>query len=850
MRSPTSLGPVSAYVRERIAELLDKRRVVVWYDPNRDFAVLVDHLDLPDGGAISATGSRLRARREAEAVYRRLDEAGGSPEARRNLLIYVPAARGATPEQQQQDPFEGFARCGATFGAQEAERLLSLAQLALPDHAGEIARLFREGQPTLKLLDALPAGVRFPLVRQALGTESPTEAIVEALSRSDAAERLRGVPGALAELARLAQTELGLPPGPSKPWSALRDRLATYLLVSELAFDLPGGLPSSLATVPHAEAPYRQRALDVCDRLRETDAGREAYLQLASAVERDLRLPAMLGANPPLGARDTFPSQERARLRTLVQVAQSGDLIAARNALTAAERSVWRRDPERTLLWQVAQRCLTFLELAAEAETKVLPGNVRTLVEAYVGSVGIDGLWKLDRAHRLYEQAGAQCAQDEEVEPLIQVCRTRYRAVIQRAQSAFQMAVKIEGWPPDGARRQTRVFDAYVAPELAERRKTAYFLVDSLRYEMGCDLAKALQELGAVSVEGVASVLPTTTPFGMAALVPGADGAFTVVEHRGDLVPAVGGVPLPGLAARKALLADRFGDRFVDIDLDDLLSTPQRRLGNRLGVADFLVVWTRGIDELGEATSLFRARKVMSEVIGELQSAAIRLASLGFQTLVFAADHGHMLVPEILPGDVLVTPPGRWLARKRRSLLGQAQASPPGVIILRAQDVGILGPVDDFAVAADFKTFQGGAGYFHEGLSLQECIVPVVVVRAQKAQMTSAGEQVTITYRSDRFTSSVIGLKLTLRSMFTTSLPARLEAYDGSGPKAKTVGQAGDCDARDPSTGEIVLPKDVETPVPVVVDPDFQGPSLEVRAIDPRTGAVLARLSLKNARID
>jgi hypothetical protein len=42
----------------------------------------------------------------------------------------------------------------------------------------------------------------------------------------------------------------------------------------------------------------------------------------------------------------------------------------------------------------------------------------------------------------------------------------------------------------------------------------------------------------------------------------------------------------------------------------------------------------------------------------------------------------------------------------------------------------------------------------------------------------------------------------------------------------------------------------VETQVPLIIDPDFQGSRIEVRAIDPRTGAILARLSLKNARMN
>ncbi len=240
----------------------------------------------------------------------------------------------------------------------------------------------------------------------------------------------------------------------------------------------------------------------------------------------------------------------------------------------------------------------------------------------------------------------------------------------------------------------------------------------------------------------------------------------------------------------------------------------------------------------------------MSEVISELRTAAIRLASIGFQTLVFAADHGHMLMPEILAGDVLTIPAGTWLLKTRRSLLGQSQAAHPGMLYLQAQHMGVVGPAMEYVAAKDFKTFWHNAAYFHEGLSLQECIIPVVTAYLSKAQTTTGDEQVAITYRNDRFTSSVVGLKVTLMSLFTPSLPIRLDAFDGPGPKAQSVGQAGDCDARDPITGEIKLQRGVETQVPLIIDPDFQGSRVEVRAIDPRTGAVLARLSLKNARMN
>jgi len=172
------LGPVSAYVRARLIERLNSRRVVVWYDAQRSFSALLDALDLPGAVVVSAAGSALRARRDAEAAYRQLNRGDGSPDASANLLVYVPAARGLTPEQRQHDPFEGFACCGDAFGDQEGELLRALALEALPAQQLEIARLFQDGRPTLALLDGLSAGAQFPLLKGALGSDDPVEAIV------------------------------------------------------------------------------------------------------------------------------------------------------------------------------------------------------------------------------------------------------------------------------------------------------------------------------------------------------------------------------------------------------------------------------------------------------------------------------------------------------------------------------------------------------------------------------------------------------------------------------------------------------------------------------------------------
>ncbi len=57
------------------------------------------------------------------------------------------------------------------------------------------------------------------------------------------------------------------------------------------------------------------------------------------------------------------------------------------------------------------------------------------------------------------------------------------------------------------------------------------FLIDAMRYELGVELAKQLNEEGQVEVQAACAQLPTVTPVGMASLLPGA-GQSLRLRHK------------------------------------------------------------------------------------------------------------------------------------------------------------------------------------------------------------------------------------------------------------------------------------------------------------------------------
>jgi len=839
----------TAFLHKKLIDLLNDRRIVVWYDAERDFKAFAAAFNGPNCDVLSAEASVLKTRRRADEIYRLMNESENPVERDRCLLIYIPRRRGATEDEKMRDPFEVYAMAGAAFGDTEDQKIESLARQAMPQKTEEITRLFREGKPDIALLDGLEKTQRWPLLNEVFRTETPAEIIASALCNTAKAEAVDDKPGCIEELLRLFESAVGFKPASgSRKWKTLRPKAAEQVLFSEFLFDLPAGASDALSAVPRAGGDAKPVVYAACDRMR-ADAGlREAYIELAQKIEGGLRLPDIMPRDFDPGERDTFPFEERRLLGRAVELVVVGDIEAARTVIGKRKQSIWRRDPQRSPAWTTLERAAALIESSSVVSRGLSDRkNLAGLMKAYT-----EGGWSdLDRASRLFETALTACTDEDIISPVVDLCRRRYREAAVNLQDAFLAAVQAEGWPPDGAPRQTRIFDDHVTPLLERRERTAFFLVDSLRYEMGRDLGEALTGTGEVEITHAAGVVPTVTGCGMAALMPGADGMLRLVEKDGGLVPALGTRLLKTSADRMKLLAETYGDRFLETTLDELLGSPKKVAANAKK-AELFVVRTQDPDAVAENLGAWRARRYLSDVIGDIAAAVRWVVSQGFNRVVISADHGHMMLPEIPAGDVVQTPPGGWLENKRRCRLGSGLSGAAGTITLKAGHVGIQGDVQEVCLPIGFRVFSDGEGYFHGGLSLQEAVVPVVVFRAGGEKPSAAGKpEIDIRYRSDKFTSRVIGLKFHLQGdMFGTAARVRVEAYGGTGTKAKVVGEAADCEARDEKTREVTLQANKETPVPVLLNPDFDGAEIEIRVSDPQTRVVWAKRKLKNAMLD
>ncbi len=391
------------------------------------------------------------------------------------------------------------------------------------------------------------------------------------------------------------------------------------------------------------------------------------------------------------------------------------------------EHSFWLdRDVARKAQWEACRRMAELGKAAISVRAAVsrANGDVNAWIEAYTAK---DGWYRLDLLQRRLEAWVAHLGEDCDERPL-GVVRRAYEDVCHAMAEGFTKALVKAGWTASGSLHQTRIWSEVVAhcP-----RPVAYFLVDAMRFEMGIELAERLPKTSEVSIRHAVGALPSITPIGMAALLPGASGSFTVTEQGGKLGASIEGAFMHDLSGRKKLAAARI-PKLCDITLDDVLNLPQSKLTKKLEGAQVVFVRSQELDHAGEAGFTYQARQVMDTVIDNLARAIRKVAVAGVEHAVITADHGHLFASDRDDSMRTDDPGGQTVEPHRRCWIGRGGATPRGCVRVTASALGYASDLDLlFPVGTGVFKARGDLAFHHGGPSLQELMIPVLTVRTK-----------------------------------------------------------------------------------------------------------------------
>jgi hypothetical protein len=438
------------------------------------------------------------------------------------------------------------------------------------------------------------------------------------------------------ELFKLVGSRLGLPLDTTISLPEARSKVMRYTLVNELRGNVEGPLPAAASMIP--EPPSRDHLavlLKVNETLRQTQP--DVYEKLAGRVESELGLapgeidPAALKATTP------FRFQERAILRRCGEHLANAQYGNALRLIAEHGTGFWVvRSIKRLAQWEACRLMAELGDLveAIRPALRRMGDDPRAWVRAYAE----EGGWhRVDLIHRKLEAHVATMDEEPEEEKALAAVRRAYEDLLAEMAERFSRALQQAGWVVPEAMHQTRVFPDVVE---ATAQRTAYFLVDAMRFEMGVELTRLLHDAADLSVCPAVAAIPTITKVGMAALLPGSSGSFTAVEQEGKLGARIQGGFLPSLQARQKFLKARVPDA-VDITMGKVLQSPVASLRRTLGQARLIVVRSQAIDDLGEGGDDLLARQIMDTVVGNVARAVRKLASLGVDRFAITADHGY-----------------------------------------------------------------------------------------------------------------------------------------------------------------------------------------------------------------
>jgi hypothetical protein len=540
---------------------------------------------------------------------------------------------------------------------------------------------------------------------------------------------------------------MNAPQATQKDWTGVRWDVFCKRAKSDFGFD-----PVSDGPLVAAEKLARRdgKWAAVAELYRDSYTSFPEVLTLLRTVQ-----PPQLGLFPdmdpggPLAGYPQANEQGEASLRYSLSACTAMDAAQARTAIAIAEKEhgarrgwLWSRMGQSPLA-QALEHLARLAELSAAAPIGATPAE---LAASYQQSG-----WRVDDAAT---QAMGAVHSKADTDTVGAAVRAVYLPWLEEAAKRLQDAVKKVGGMP--------ALQAASDPSAADSGTCTVF-VDGLRYDVAQRLRAKLAGLGATTLAAHWTSMPSVTASGKAWCSPVARLVSGTAEDL-EFEPRVAadGKPLSGHNFRK-LLTDN-GVQPLD----------KHETGDPSGRA-----WTESgdLDHYGHEHGVRLARDVDAQLAAVVERVE-ELRDAGWRRVRIVTDHGWLLVPGGLPKTELLKHQAETRWGRCAVLKDTAHGTPLTFGWDWCKDVQI-------AYAPGVSSFIAGADYAHGGLSLQECLVPVldlvVAAPAAAAQVTIKS----VTWKGLRCVvevdSSATGLKVDVRTkpaLATSSLVASVKPLE------------------------------------------------------------------------
>ena len=793
--------------------------VLMVYDKEGIYYDLLPMLKDRDVKVIDTTQSHLHARLSAQRYW--CKELSLNKDAR--MVIYRKLSLPNNKRSWVEEPYAAFMKGGCIFPQGSQDRFENLCRSFLPAKKKELDQLFEVGVPSFNLVNALLDGAAYPELEQLTGGKSVAEVTIGLLSLYSCTDMKWQK-----EWKAFSEAQY---PGLDTSGSTLQEiqaKLWSYLLFSEFVFDLPEALPDNLKSVSIAPNEMKEKVYLICDQLRNRIDLRERYVIAANRITEQLGLNEAFAKAKHLGERVTFNFENNVEYDRFISCLKEGKSDDARAMLEKNKKDVWyQEDAEVATFWRLAEQVIR-LVVCINKGIKV-DGSLKELIQWYANS-GCEA----DGAFRKYhtERLGAMSMPRQEKE-LMEYLNSQYRDFTERAVKVYQESIL---QLKDEKELRNQGGPELVYPALKEGKRVVFVTVDAFRYEMGKTFAQSVERSFRDRVTFVPKVsyLPSVTRFGMANHL--AD--IVLCQQAGKLEPMIEQDIVSTTTDRINYLKKTTQAEVQDIRLDEFDATAVED-STRL-----LVVRSLAIDSAGEKDKLNGLATMEREMI-RLAKMLDDCKKLKFDLAILVADHGFMLQPFFRKGDLIEKPAGSDIVLTESRVLAGSINDSEYTQTFTPSELGANVSVMKLSYAKNFTVFTNGEVYFHEGLSLQENVVPMITVRLQEEKKQQAFH-VDLFYKGKTEGTvynrrPLIDINTAFSDLFADDVNIKLVIAGETGavigkPEGKFFNEV--TELVDIPSGATSIRQ------PISIEDDYHGSCITITALHPETNATLSTLKL------
>ena len=433
----------------------------------------------------------------------------------------------------------------------------------------------------------------------------------------------------------------------------------------------------------------------------------QVWARFAEAPTLYPNIPALLDRVIPqdLLAVETLPGRNRQAEDTLRQALEGLAQLAPHEAAQQLQKLEKEHGIRRQWVWAQLGQAPLARALAPLSRMACLCPTV-------------PGFSSLDEAARSHTETGWQAdaavldalhcvRQEADVQVVAAAIRSVYGQWLDESAQRLQKRVAQEGYPGPPA-----------PDEIPSG--TCVLFADGLRFDVGKRLAARLEERDlTVRVETRWTALPTVTATAKPALSPVAP-QITGHPDEQEFQPVIAGTDKPSTATHFRTLLQE--NEWVVLDRNET-GTPDKRAWTEYGA----------LDRYGHDQGWKLAWRIAEELDG-LVDRIVALLEAGWEQVRVQTDHGWLLYPGGLPKQEMPAylTESRWGRCAR--LKEQSYYAGSAVAWHWCNEVRV-------ALARGISVFYAGSEYAHGGLSVQECLVPVLTVTADSSPSQSSLEE-------------------------------------------------------------------------------------------------------------